>query len=357
MRRSRNKTFTRMADANAYDAKIKLAKRKGEFAGFDAGKQSLRDFCDEWLRLYAEPNLAKTTLRAYRRYLKNDILPALGHVSLRNLTAHKIQEFAAGLKAAGRGDASTRKMLVLLQGILQRAVEWERLPVNPVRAVRKPPSKKASVTDAPSPQRIEQLRSSLGQRRDKTLVSLIAYAGLRPGEALALRWGDVRERSVLVSKSVSLGEEKDTKTAKERSVPLMKPVIQDLNEWKLASGRPADDELVFAASTGAHWQDHDYRNWRKRVFKPAARPLGIARPYDLRHSYASLRFAERANPAEIADEMGHSLEVLFNTYAHVIAELKGVGPVSAEALILEVRNGHILVTSPENTTATTGSSK
>ncbi len=36
-------------------------------------------------------------------------------------------------------------------------------------------------------------------------------------------------------------------------------------------------------------------------------------------------FAERANPAEIADEMGHSLEVLFSTYAHVIAELKGAG--------------------------------
>lgn len=59
--------------------------------------------------------------------------------------------------------------------------------------------------------------------------------------------------------------------------------------------------------------------------EPAAGRLGIARPYDLRHSYASLRFAERANPAEIAEEMGHSLEVLFSTYAHVITELKGIG--------------------------------
>ena len=93
------------------------------------------------------------------------------------------------------------------------------------------------------------------------------------------------------------------------------------------------------------------------MFKSAAAPVGIARPYDLRHSYASLRFAERANPAEIADEMGHSLEVLFNTYAHVIAELKGAGPVTAEALILEALRGHILVTSSGDSTATTRSAQ
>ena len=191
--------------------------------------------------------------------------------------------------------------------------------------------------------------------RDRMLVSLIAYAGLRPGEALALRWGDLGEHSVFVTKAVALGEAKSTKTGKERVVHLMKPVIQDLNEWRLASGRPDDGTLVFPASDGGLWKDHDYRNWRKRVFKPAASLLGIAKPYDLRHSYASVRFAERANPAEIADEMGHSLEVLFSTYAHVIAELKGAGQVSAESLILEARRGHISVTSSEDLTSMAGS--
>ena len=356
LRRTRNKTFRRKADADAYDAKVKLAKRTGEFASFDAGKEPLRDFCDEWLRLYAHPHLARKTLKEYGRYLDGDILPALGHVSLRGLTTHRIQVLSADLKAAGRGDASVRKVLSLLQGILQRAVEWQRIPVNPVKAVRKPSAKKTSRITPPAPQTIEQLRASLRNQRDKTLVSVMAYASLRPGEALALRWGDVRERSMLVTRAVSLGEEKSTKTGKERSVPLMKPVTQDLNKWKLASGRPDNDALVFPAAGGGLWQDHDYRNWRKRVFKPAAGSLGIARPYDLRHSYASLRFAERANPAEIAEEMGHSLEVLFSTYAHVMAELKGTAAVSAEELILEARRGHISVTSTENANVGEGAS-
>jgi hypothetical protein len=101
---------------------------------------------------------------------------------------------------------------------------------------------------------------------------------------------------------------------------------------------------VFPGSGGGHWKDHDFRNWRKRVFKPAASPLGIANPYELRHSYVSLRFAESANAAEIAEEVGNSLEVLLSTYTHVIAELRGARTVSAEALILKARRGHKLVT-------------
>jgi hypothetical protein len=67
LRRGHNKTFRRKGDADAFDAKIKLSKRTGEFASFDAGKEPLRDFCEEWVRLYAEPHLAKATREGYRR--------------------------------------------------------------------------------------------------------------------------------------------------------------------------------------------------------------------------------------------------------------------------------------------------
>jgi integrase len=43
-------------------------------------------------------------------------------------------------------------------------------------------------------------------------VLVLAYAGLRPGEALGLRGGDIRERTLLIQRAISLGEEADTKT-------------------------------------------------------------------------------------------------------------------------------------------------
>jgi integrase len=86
--------------------------------------------------------------------------------------------------------------------------------------------------------------------RDATLISVLAYAGLRPGEALGLRWGDVREQTLLIQRAISLGEESDTKTRQHRTVRLVAPLATDLRSWRMASGRPADSELVFPGKGG-----------------------------------------------------------------------------------------------------------
>lgn len=55
------------------------------------------------------------------------------------------------------------------------------------------------------------------------LVSLLAYSGMRPGEALALTWNDVRDNTLIVEKSLALGEVKDTKTRRNRTHPTSAP--------------------------------------------------------------------------------------------------------------------------------------
>lgn len=58
-----------------------------------------------------------------------------------------------------------------------------------------------------------------------TIVSVMAYAGLRPGEAIALSWRDVGERTLLVEQSADgLGETKETKTKTFRTVRLLAPL-------------------------------------------------------------------------------------------------------------------------------------
>jgi integrase len=93
---------------------------------------------------------------------------------------------------------------------------------------------------------------------------------MRPGEALTLTWGDVREQTILVEKALSFGEEKDTKTRRRRTVELLAPLASDLRGWRMASGRPADDALVFPrARVGGPWNDNAYRSWRRKVFYEA----------------------------------------------------------------------------------------
>jgi integrase len=76
-----------------------------------------------------------------------------------------------------------------------------------------------------------------------------------------------------------------------------------------------------------------------------------ATPYFLRHTYASLRLAEqRLSLQEIAEEMGHTVEVLARTYAHVISEYRGRGPIAPDALITRARRREAPQNAPSPTT-------
>jgi integrase len=126
---------------------------------------------------------------------------------------------------------------------------WARISVRR----RRPARRRTRAVRPLAPSAVERLRAHLLAERDlrsATLVSVLAYAGLRPGEALGLTWDHVRERTILVERSVSLGEVKETKTGRLRSVRLLAPLASDLTEWRLASGRPTDDALVFPAAAG-----------------------------------------------------------------------------------------------------------
>jgi integrase len=349
--RERSRVLGRKRDAVLFDAEIKRRKRAGDLDLVDVGKQTLAEFVEEWWNLYAQPNLAPATLELYAMLWDKHVLPQLGDLWLRDLTPERIEEFRARLVASGAGPVSIRKALVLLQGVLQRAVEWQRIPHNPARLVRKPPAGRRRAVRAIAPDTIERMRAWLlerSQHRDAVLLSVLAYAGVRPGEALALTWGHVGERTLLVEQAVSHGEIKATKTGQTRTVRLLKPLASDLGEWRLASRRPASDVLLFEAYDGDCWSRDDWANWRTRVFGPAAAATGLekARPYDLRHSFCSLLIHEGATVVEVARQLGHAPTMTLNTYGHVFDELQGAERLSAEEQIRRARAKYVFVLCP-----------
>ena len=169
----------------------------------------------------------------------------------------------------------------------------------------------------------------------------MAYAGLRPQEALALRWRGVRERTLLIEDAVAYGELKGQKTGRPpRTIGLLAPLRQDLAEWRLAVGVPDPEGFLLPGRGDRPWQLHDWQNWRRRIFMPAVDAVGLngTVPYDLRHSFASLMIHEgRLSVVEIAAQLGHSPTQTLGTYGHVIAELADAEKVSAEELIRQAR--------------------
>ena len=211
----------------------------------------------------------------YRQLLNKHILPSLGPLELRAIRPETIGRWQAERLAAGYGRVSVRYALTLLGAILQRAFENGQIQSNPARAVRKAALPRRTEVRPLAPASVERMRAA-SSPRDATLISVLAYAGLRPGEALALQWRDIREQTILVERAISLGEEKDTKTAAHRTVRVLQPLAVDLREWRLRSGRPSETSLIFPSATGPPWTLAAYQSWRRRAFKRAIEAAGLA---------------------------------------------------------------------------------
>jgi len=256
------------------------------------------------------------------------------------------------MRERGVGPAAQRKALVVLSAVLSAAVQWKKIPANPVWRMPKPPAARQRIPHPFPPLLVERIKRRLDRRQakanivlptgDSALVSVMSYAGLRPGEALALAWRDVGRRTIAVDKAVADGVVGPTKTAQSRSVPLVEPLRQELDLWKRISRAKSDEALVFPGPKGGPWTRTQTNNWRGRVWRPTLESLaaetkldrlGKAIPYDCRGSFVSLHLRAGASPLEVAAWAGRSPQVMFRHYANVIEELVGEPRLSAEEQI------------------------
>jgi integrase len=108
-----------------------------------------------------------------------------------------------------------------------------------------------------------EYKTSVGSPRDRQrnalIVSMLAYAGLRPIEDRGCTWGDLQDRTLHVFA---------TKTGRARDVDLIAPLAQDLAEWRMACGRPPGSELIIPRPSGGLWTREDWANGRRRVWRP-----------------------------------------------------------------------------------------
>jgi integrase len=338
--RARTRTFERKADAVAYDDELRRRRRLGELGLLPGSQETLDEYvCQTWARTHAV-TLATKTAKHYGGLYDLHIGPYLGGCKLGELSAEMISRWQAERIAAGAGREAVLQALMLLGSILQRAVEGERIARNPARLVRKVKRGPRREVRPLAPATVEKLRAA-SRERDAVLISVLAYAGLRPQEALALCWGHVRERTILVERAVSLGELKDTKTRAHRTVRLLVPLQEDLQAWRRSRGNPVEGALVFPGPDGRPFTKTGWDNWRRRAFDAACAAISLydARPYDLRHSFASLLLHEGRSVMYVARQLGHAATLTLNTYGHVIDELDDSPQIPAEDAIRAARSG------------------
>jgi integrase len=148
------------------------------------------------------------------------------------------------------------------------------------------------------------------------------FTGMRSGEADGLKWRfvDFDRRQILIRETLVGGEVEYTKTdGSQREITMSGPVFDALKIQEKATRNLS--EYVFCNREG---NPLDNKNFTERVWYPLLRHLGIEkrRPYQMRHTAATLWLAAGENPEWIARQLGHATtEMLFKVYSRYVPNL------------------------------------
>src|SRR5215213_5558250 len=236
-------------------------------------------------------------------------------------------------------DHAAQYIHATLHKALDQAVKWRLIPYNVSDAVTKPRQKR-SERDALTLRQVLNFFEVAKGDRFEALYMLAVFTGMRPGEVLALRWSDLvlddPEPAARVRRSISKDDNgrlviKSTKTEKGRAIALLPQVVEALQthrkqqaEQRLRySGLWRDEDLVFPSKTDGPMS---WNNLVRRNLKPLMRAAGLpetTRPYDLRHTFATLTLEQGENPKVVQEVLGHSrITHTMDIYSHVLPNIQ-----------------------------------
>lgn len=361
--RSHNRSFETHKAALDWEAKMRR-ERDDHVLGRNtlARETKLNDWIVEWWeRELADNPLA--TQEAYSHVINRYIAPEIGELAMIDLTTPRVAQMRDDLLRQSVSASEVRYSLAVLSSCLGQAVERGLLPSNPCREVKKPKTPGGRKQKWPlSPEEVELLRREFMEYRAPnsdawialraaTLVSVMAYAGLRPEEAIALKVGAYLDaEKVLVVEDVFAADHRrrDTKTHVERIVSVQPALAEDLRLWLDVLRDTNPSAWMFPPTEGASVTRATHKNWTARPWRRARdkvaaehpkfhRTLPQATPQTLRGSYVSLLARAGWSEADIAEETGHSVAILRKHYLGAIKALRNQPRLSAEDQIAQAR--------------------
>ena len=275
------------------------------------------EFAQVWLN---SRDIVDSTRENYKTILNRVWMPAFSGRRIDDITSADIRKIVAS--TAWDSPGVRRNAMDKLSSVLSTAVMDGHIDRNPCKSMPRAKLPKR-VVDPFERQEAEQVIADLYATLTGPIRIYAAYfefsffTGMRPGEIRALKWSEVNteKRRVHVCRGIVKGELFERiKTKTVRDVLLND---RALNAIRVAESLAADGAgFVFAPADGSsEWIRSD--STPKKYFLASLSRLGIRRrrQYDCRHTYATMCLMASMNTAFIANQLGHSVQMLLSTYA------------------------------------------
>ena len=297
--------------------------------------RTLNEWVEQWCATTLEASPRKATTKAlYRSLVQSHVLRrGIGTRRLDRLRPTDIDAWIVSLREP-LSSASINKVFLVLRSCLDDAVRDGLLAGNPARLVKQPAVTRTEARHL-SPAEVGMLLGRLSGGRYDRVITLIAYMGLRKGEALALRWSDIdlnrstiRIAGTLTRLDGRLVTSEPKTASSRRTLPLSAEVLALLVEQRRAQDadrlRAAnawrDTGAVFTTPAG---EPLDPRNVLRAV-TVAAEQVGLVgvNVHSLRHSAATAMLESGVHLKGVSTLLGHSdIRVTAETYAHLSDEV------------------------------------
>lgn len=275
---------------------------------------------EEYARVWRsiKSSISGKTLGTYDSQMRLHINPHFGGKPITGITAGEIRKWVSKLSEEKVGATTIRQSYRLMRQIMESAFIDERISRNPCSGIKLP---KIVTSDKRGLTR-EELTALAEECGDHgPIILFLGTTGLRIGEALALRVGDLDRLGLTVTVQRSWTKDEtgrrvmgaSTKTGASRIVPISPNVLEALEPF-LAS--KTKEDWLFVGPSG---KVMDYDWLRQRIFMPAASKLGLngITIHSLRHTCASLLIKLKAPITTVSYILGHaSVKMTLDTYGH-----------------------------------------
>ncbi|MHB0992638.1 MAG: Arm DNA-binding domain-containing protein [Burkholderiales bacterium] len=307
-----------------YAATFPHSPRRFLFAEYKGEGVLLEQYLESWIDR-KKPHLKASTWEGYRKIAFNILIPNFGHIFLSDIKRPAIREWC---ERQSCGNKNLANILSVLRAALQDALDDELIELNPMYGWKYARKEAPKPVDDVDPFTADEQLAILDACRDpqhRNLFDFAFWTGLRTSELVALEWGDIDWRRGIVRVSRAKTQAGDvaegTKTRRgTRDVKLLAPATAALERQK-AHTFLAGCEVFHNPVSGKAWEGD--QAIRKTAWQPALKKSGVRyrRPYQTRHTFASMMLTAGESPVWVAQQMGHSdMQMISRVYGRWIAD-------------------------------------
>lgn len=338
--RTTRRGFKTQKEAQLALSRIRLEIENGTFRKTTA--ETYQDMYELWIEQYKNTVEESTFVKTVGIF-KNHILPAMGTYKIEKISVEVCQ---CHVNKWFDKLTKYRAIKSYAAKVLDFAIKRGYITSNPFALVDMPTVKSKKIEDEDEienfytrEQLIYFLKCLENENNFKAyaLFRLLAFSGMRKGEALALTWNDInfKTNEIRINKALSRGTNnrlyvKSTKTGIARTIKMDENTMSILKDWKkkqkqdyliLGYNTLNPKQLVFSNETNTYLQPTKTRKWIIQVQKKYQ--LEKITTHGLRHTHCSLLFEAGASIKEVQDRLGHTdVQTTMNIYAHVSKKAK-----------------------------------